>query len=231
MGMYDDNPLYGNNQSTPTDLSGSVNNQPNYLLEGGTDGVEYTETFDEPKDNSARNGAYAAAGAAAGSTLQQATSDNTNPALQHQGNISTVGDTWDYDRSDVIVDDNDFNRNVYYQNYSNDDNPYDYNAGQGAKVVGNSMGKGASEGFKYGGLFGGLFGALGGATSGFGKNIVSKRKAKEYEAIADANRTAYYDKQRTFLDNRNQEIRNAAQQQQLGQRGIPSYDTNAYNIG
>ena len=243
MGLYN-NPLYGDNQET--DLSGQVQKQPNYLTDNGTwedtnpvydksGVVQYdttdTTNYDRPSNKGlSNNSAYGTYGTAAAGVANQALADDTNPALQYNTGISTIQDTSDYDKSRVVVKDNQFDRGLYYENYSNDNNPYDYNAGEGAKVLGGSIAQGAEKGGKTG-TFGMVGGAIGGAFAGLFRNISSKRKAKEYEEISDNNRREYYAAQSNFLDRKNDELRGIAQQQQLANRGIPNYNVNAYNIG
>lgn len=234
------NSLYGSNQQggglgyqESDETSGVMGNyETDYGMNGGVDYVNGDQQIsaNENKGSYGSNSAYGAIASGAAAGIGAAARNNNNPSMDYDSGISTVQDTYEYDRSDLVDNSNQFDQNIYYQNFQ-DDNVYDYNAKEGGNVVMQSASKGAEKGGQYGGLFGTVFGFLGGATSGLGKNIVSKRKANEYEEQSRANEEQYKNQQMSYINNRNDELRGIAQQQQLANRGVPNYSMNAYNIG
>ena len=233
--IYNVNSLAGSNQNTPKGFNASQ----------GLNGLQETEASanaplnedymspvsGQEQSNGQRNRQYAQAGmnmAAAG--LQQGLYDKDNPAMQYGTQYGgTIAGTHAYDKSEVVTGGNEFNDAYANIAYNAGENQYDYNAGEGAKVLGTSIADGYQAGSK-GGFWGGVGGAIGGAFSGLFKNILSKRKANEWEELAEQERMAYNQQQRNYFDNERMQAQEIARQQELARRSTPNYTTSIYNV-
>ena len=232
--IYNVNSLAGSSQSEPQTMNttfGSLTETEESAAQGDLSNRYMSPTAEE-EQRQQRNRQYATAGmnmAAAG--IQQGLYDKDNPAMQYNAQTSggTIAATRDYDKSEVTTGANAFDDAYANMAYNAGENQYDYNAGKGAEVLGTSIADGYQAGSK-GGLWGGVGGAIGGAFSGLFKNILSKRKAKEWEALAEEEERQYREEQRNYFDNQRLESQEIARQQELARRSTPNYTASIYNI-
>ena len=156
--------------------------------------------------------------------------ENNDSYYDQSGMLPSFVGLIGHNNQDVNVDDNEFNRNIYQQNYQAEENPYSKDAGSIAKRIGHTTLNDAGKGLQYGGGGGALIGGGAGLITGVAGEFINKRKNQEFEDEMERNKQAYKDQQMSFIGDRNDQIRNYAQQEQLANRGIPNYNTNAYNV-
>lgn len=231
--IYSVNSLSGSSQSEPQALNttfGTIYETDESAAQGNLSKRKMSPTAEQEQQQQ-KNRQYATAGmnmAAAG--LQQGLYDKENPAMQYGTQYGgTIAGTHAYDKSEVVTGGNTFDDAYANIAYSAGENQYDYGAGEGAKVLGTSIADGYQAGSK-GGFWGGVGGAIGGAFSGLFKNIISKRKAKEWEELAQQEEAKYMNQQRNYFDDQRDISMDIARQQELARRSTPNYTTSIYNV-
>ncbi len=162
-----------------------------------------------------------------------------NPLMMRNGDESygymknPITGALDFKKSEVNVDNSEFDVSNPYAAYKSEENPYDTGVGADTKRFGAITTKRIGQLAPLGAI-NPLIPLIGGAALGFAETGIfgkaAKEKQKEFEEMERREKQEFFSERNDYLQNERMEAENMAKRTELARRGIPNYTSSIYNI-